>query len=304
VNTCILYWGIQGAGKRTCVEEAARRLRPGHRGEKREIPTGNDPLESYPLLPIELGQVGGVRTRIDVTLAPGAAEHEPLRRRLLERADGIVLLVDARAESMPANIASLEELRKGLEAYGRQLEDTPLLVQFNKPDHSTQFAMGEALRRMQLVGATAVESVASEGRGVLEGLSTISKQVIRALREQSLVQRVSDPDFDTPAAGPAPFSASLAMERAIRAEAGQPEAESIDAELLAAESFFSAAENAERFPTESPDRPALHIVSVGEATREDASTLRIPLVLGDAEGTTADIALSIRIETLNPDSPR
>ena len=80
---------------------------------------------------------------------------------------------------------------------------------------------------------------------------------------------------------------------------------SIDAELLAAESFFeSAGQSTDPPPMHAEGQPALQIVSVGNATREDASTLRVPLVLGDAEGTTAEIALSIRIETVKSDPPR
>ena len=68
VNTCILYWGIRGAGKRSCLEQVASKLRPDHRGEKQEVPTRSERGETYPVLPIELGKVGGVRTRIDVEL--------------------------------------------------------------------------------------------------------------------------------------------------------------------------------------------------------------------------------------------
>jgi len=305
VNTCILYWGIRGAGKRSCLEQVASKLRPDHRGEKQEVPTRSERGETYPVLPIELGKVGGVRTRIDMVVALGGAEHASLRRQLLDRADGVVFVVDARPECTDANIAALEELRKGLEAGARRLEETPLVVQYNKRDLSDGYAIDEVHRRMQLGDVATIESVASEGSGVLEGLSTISKMVVRALREQSLVLHDREPEAEEAAAQPAAFSAPLAMERAIRSEAGQPEAGAIDSEVLAAQTFFEAGREAAPLPGhEVANDPSLHIVSVGEATQKDAATLRVPLVLGDEQGTSTRIELSIRIEAVIQDLPR
>ncbi|MFP8875805.1 MAG: GTPase domain-containing protein [Myxococcota bacterium] len=305
VNTCILYWGIRGAGKRSCVEQVARKLRPEHRGEKREIATQSERGETYPVLPIELGKVGGVRTRIDMVVALGGSEHASLRRQLLDRADGVVFVVDARPECVEANIASFEELRKGLEAGARRLEDTPLVMQYNKRDLSDGYAIDEVHRRMQLGDVATIESVASEGTGVLEGLSTISKMVVRALREQSLVLHARESEIEEPASPPAAFSAPLAMERAIRAEAGQPEAGSIDAEVLAAQAFFETAGEAMPLPGEEVSNdPSLHIASVGEVTRKDATTLRLPLVLADEKGTSTRIELSISIEAVILDLQR
>ena len=42
----------------------------------------------------------------------------------------------------------------------------------------------------------------------------------------------------------------------------------------------------------------LSIVSVGEATRADERSLRIPLILGDGEGGTSSLILTIRLDPL------
>jgi hypothetical protein len=61
VNARILYWGIEGAGKRTNLQCVYAKLRPDHRGEMREVPTRLDPSVSYAVLPIELGEVASVQ---------------------------------------------------------------------------------------------------------------------------------------------------------------------------------------------------------------------------------------------------
>ena len=99
VNARIVYWGIAGAGKRTNLRVIHAKLRPDHRGELRELPTRLDPTVTYCMLPIELGEVSGVRTRIQVVTAPSGPEQAPTRKQLLDRVDGVVFVVDARRGS-------------------------------------------------------------------------------------------------------------------------------------------------------------------------------------------------------------
>ena len=100
VNARIVYWGIPGAGKLTNLRVIHSRLRPDHRGELREIPTDLDPTESYATLPISLGEVGGVRTQIQVATVPGGPEQAPTRKQLLDRWTG------SSSSSTPARTAS------------------------------------------------------------------------------------------------------------------------------------------------------------------------------------------------------
>ena len=83
VKARIVYWGVEGSGKSTNAQVIHSKLRPDHRGELRTVPTRLDPTVSYDTLPIELGQIGDVRTRIQILTVPGAPEHEPTRKQLL-----------------------------------------------------------------------------------------------------------------------------------------------------------------------------------------------------------------------------
>jgi len=107
VRARIVYWGIEGSGKSTNVQVIHSKLRPDHRGELRMVPTRLDPTVTYDALPIELGQIGGVRTRIQILTVPGAAEHAPTRKQLLDQVDGIVFVVDTQRDRIEENIASL-----------------------------------------------------------------------------------------------------------------------------------------------------------------------------------------------------
>lgn len=324
VNARILYWGIDGSGKRTTLHNVATKLRPDHRGELTEVPTRLDPSQCYSVLPIELGEIGGTRTRIELVAVPGSPELSPIRKQLLDQVDGVVLVVDSQESRIEENAAILEELHKGLADYARRLDEIPLVVQYNKRDLSNAYVIDELHRRLGLGAATVFETVATDSTGILQTLSTISKKVIRALREESLSAHrdlvplvppqpealPAPPDEPEPPAPPPVFEAEEPdpvldldpveqLESAILAEG--EDAEQADAQAQAAESLLDSAWEIEApAATRAGVRlsPDLSIVSVGEAKRVDERSVSLPLVLGDAEGETSTLLLTIRLDPL------
>jgi signal recognition particle receptor subunit beta len=223
VKARIVFWGIEGSGKSTNLQVIHSKLRPDNRGELRKLPTRLDPTVSYETLPIELGQVGGVRTRIQIIALPGAPEHAPTRKQLLDRVDGIVFVVDTQPDRTQENLSSLEELREALSSYGYALEDVPLVVQYNKRDKSDPFALEELHRKLSMRSVAAFEAVATSGTGVLQTLTTISKRVIRHLRERDPGERnleageeatPSEPEPQQPEVSP-PAGASQILETVV-----------------------------------------------------------------------------------------
>ena len=249
VNARILYWGAQGSGKTENLRMIYSKLRPDHRGSIEAVPTRIDPTVEYEVLPIRLGDVGGFRTAIEIIAVPGAADQSPTRKQLLDEVDGIVLVVDSRAERIDDNEASLRELRDMLVDYGRRLEDIPLVVQYNKRDLSNPYTLDELHRRLDVGGAAVFEAVATEATGVLKTLSTLSKRVVRTLRDRKFdrtaqpdpidaerpasadtstdttIHTTTDTTLDTAAAPVA--DVSHRMEEAILAEASHPDSDAI-----------------------------------------------------------------------------
>src|SRR5262245_45424162 len=234
VNARIVYWGCEGAGKSQNLRAAFSKLRPDHRGEIKQVPTRIDPTVGYEVLPISLGEIAGTRTQIEMVAVPGHREQAPTRKQLLDQVDGIVFVADARPERAEANLAALRALRQSLAAYGRRLEQVALVVQYNQRDRSDPYAIEDLHRRLALGNTPVFESVATEGSGVLQTLSTISKRVIRALRDQ--LPGIRAPEAAPPVRPPAapalavapPAAAAPAaaerMERAMLEAATTPEA--------------------------------------------------------------------------------
>ncbi len=317
VEARILYWGIPGAGKSTNLQTIHARLRADHRGELRNVPTRVDPTVSFEVLPIQLGEVKGVPTCVQIIAAPSAPEQSPTRKQLLDRVNGIVFVVDAQRDRIDENIACLQELRQSLAAYGRSLSDLPVVVQYNKHDLADLSALEELQRKLDIPGAAVFETVATEGQGALRTLTTISKRVVRILRDQRPVPSHADAQVTQPIpatatatartqpAGPGPApSAAQVMESAILTEDAESEealaADSavLEAQVLLDETFEEAAGSAARPEAALPSVGDLQILSVGAAKQVGQRSVQIPIVLGRPQGEHIALSLTIQLDPL------
>lgn len=326
VNARIVYWGPEQAGVSTILRRLYARLRPDHRGDLREVPTRIDPATCYEVLPIKLGEVGGVDTRIEIVAVPGAPEHAPTRKQLLDRADGLVFVADARPERIDATVERFTELRRALADYGRSMETIPLVIQINRRDLAAGAALEALTRRLGAVSAPRFETVASEGAGVLHVLSTISKAVVRSLREPagSLEQPASPAPQPPAAAAPAvrvPGAAAIAGEwpepiRSRRTATGagtaapppKPDVPASFEEVTGridpppAEALTAAPGLVQPEPDGAPPKEpfSLRIVSVGAATCDDGRTIRLPVEAEAADGGCIRLVLTLGIDLSAP----
>ena len=177
----VVYFGPTGAGKSANLRFIQRKLKREHRGELVKK-MAKDGATTYDVLPVSLGAVRGYKTSIEISTVPGSPQAAALRRELLKDVDGIVFVADLRPERHDATLASAAELRQHLSAQGRKIEDVPLVLQYNRRDQVDENAVERLHRKLGLKGAC-FEAVASEGTGVLQTLTTLSKLVLAELRK-------------------------------------------------------------------------------------------------------------------------
>ena len=119
-------------------------------------------------------------------------------------------------------------------------------------------------------------------------------------------EEVALPQPDAPFAPEEP-GLEMQMEEAILHEAEHPEAAEIEAEAQIAEDLLDqpwqhgAADLSA--PLGARIDSELSIVSVGEATRADERSVRLPIVLGDGVGATSTLMLTIRLDPLVDEAP-
>lgn len=209
----VVYFGPTGAGKSANLAFIQRKLKREHRGELVKQ-TARDGVTTYDVLPVSLGAVRGYKTSIQIATVPGAPQAAAIRKELLRDVDGIVFVADLRPERHDATLAAASELRRLISSQGRKLEDVPLVLQFNRRDQVDENAVERLHRKLGLAGAC-FEAVASEGTGVLQTLTTLSKLVLAELRKA-----VDDASRSTPAkAAPAATLATAVASPVTRAAA-------------------------------------------------------------------------------------
>ena len=181
----IVYYGPGLCGKTTNLHHIYTKTSPQSRGEMVSLETETDRTLFFDLLPIDVGVIGGFRTRLQLYTVPGQVFYNTTRKLVLKGVDGIVFVADSQMAMLDANIESLKNLRENLAEIGLVLDELPVVLQLNKrdlPNLAPADVMLEALdpdRRLEHV-----EAVAPVGTGVFETLKLISKQTLRTLRRR------------------------------------------------------------------------------------------------------------------------
>ena len=182
----IVYYGPGLGGKTTNLKFLHERLPAERRGRLVSIATDHERTLFFDFLPIDLGQVGGLTTRIHLYTVPGQTYYRLSRRAVLQGLDGLVFVADSHPARERANRESLEDLATNLVTIGLsadQLRRLPRVIQYNKRDLPEAMPIARMRDALNRGGVPEFESVASEGRGVNEALRTICKAVLARLSE-------------------------------------------------------------------------------------------------------------------------
>ncbi len=199
----IVYYGPGLCGKTTNLSFIYAKTAPGSRGEMVSLETETDRTLFFDLLPLEVGKVGGFRTRLQLYTVPGQVFYNTTRKLVLKGVDGIVFVADSQRPMADANVESLRNLEENLKELGVSIDGIPLVMQYNKRDLKNILTVDELNGRLNQDGRWEwFESVAIDGGGVFETLKAVTKSTLKALRRRMASQEA--------AAAPPPVKAQSA----------------------------------------------------------------------------------------------
>src|SRR5208283_3783367 len=166
----IVYYGPGLCGKTTNLQNVYDSLPQDGRGKMLSLATQTDRTLFFDFLPIELGTVRGMKTRIQLYTVPGQVFYDATRKLVLRGADAVVFVADSQAQALDGNKESFQNLIDNLKEQGSDLEKLPHVVQFNKRDIANAQPVETLDRELNRFGAPTFEACATEGRGVKETL--------------------------------------------------------------------------------------------------------------------------------------
>ncbi|HRI67621.1 MAG TPA: ADP-ribosylation factor-like protein, partial [Polyangium sp.] len=180
----IVYYGPGLGGKTTTLEHIHATAKPDHRGKLVSLATPVDRTLYFDFLPMRLPPIRGMHVRLQLFTVPGQVYFNATRKLVLTGADGVVFVADSQMARADANLESLDNLRDNLADQGRNLNDVPIVFQYNKYDLPDVLSVDELDKLLNRWQAPSLATSARTGLGVYEGLERITHAVLGSFETQ------------------------------------------------------------------------------------------------------------------------
>jgi signal recognition particle receptor subunit beta len=182
INAKIVYYGPGLGGKTTNLERIYDSVPSANKGKMISMKTKADRTLFFDFLPLELGEIGGYRTRFMLYTVPGQVYYNATRKLVLKGVDAVVFVADSERGKMRENQISVENLRENLESYGIDYGEIPIVFQYNKRDLADKYTREELDEALGRGNRPFVEAVAARGEGVFETLRVVSELLLERLK--------------------------------------------------------------------------------------------------------------------------
>ena len=185
INAKLVYYGCGLCGKTTNLESIYEAVPDTSRGKMVSMKTQSDRTLFFDLLPLDLGEIMGFKTRFLLYTVPGQVFYNATRKLVLKGADAIVFVADSEVGKMEENKESLENLRTNLAEYRVNLDELPWVIQYNKRDLPNVYSIEELQAALNPGGKVPhFESVAMQGKGVFETFRGISHLLMEKVTKE------------------------------------------------------------------------------------------------------------------------
>jgi len=213
----VVYYGPGLCGKTTNLQWIHEKVPIKNKGKMLSLATETDRTLFFDFLPIEIGTIRGMRTRIQLYTVPGQVFYNATRRMVLKGADCVVFVCDSQEPMLEACLESFENLRQNMEANEIDINEIPMVMQYNKRDLPNALPIEILNERMNPKSYPFFEAVAIKGQGVEETLKGVTKLVFR-----SLSAKYGSMESPAPASPAAPPQGKVATIPPVAASKPQP----------------------------------------------------------------------------------
>ena len=181
VNCKVVFYGPGMSGKTTNLEIVHQKAPEENKGELTSISTDGDRTLFFDFMPLDLGNVAGMRTKFQLYTVPGQVYYNSTRKLVLQGVDGVIFVADSDPDKIDENIESYANLIENLAEYGKDVRELPHVIQYNKRDLPNAMSVAELDKRMNKFGVPTFEAVAYTGEGVFPTLKTLAGMVLESI---------------------------------------------------------------------------------------------------------------------------
>lgn len=191
IQVKIVYYGPARSGKTTNLQYLYKTMSKNVAGKMVTIDTKGDRTLFFDFLPLNIGKIKNLSVRIQLYTVPGQVIYNATRKLVLKGVDGIVFVADSLRVQRQKNVESLKNLEENLNDYHIDINDIPIVFQYNKRDLVRSsfplLSVQELEEDLNLkFKAPAFEASAVVGFGVFETLREITKITVRSVARKLL----------------------------------------------------------------------------------------------------------------------
>ncbi len=267
ISCKLVYYGPGMSGKTTNLEIIHEKVPEQNKGEMTSIATEGDRTLFFDFLPLDLGQVRGMTTKFQLYTVPGQVYYASTRKLVLQGADGVIFVADSSSDKIEENLESLKDLQDNLAEYGINIEQIPLVIQWNKRDLPNALPVEELEEKVNWVNAVTTEAVAAVGDGVLSTLKIAAGLILDRLNAKE------------------PGAAPTAPARPVKAEEPKKEVyvARVNSDMISKTYFNQYCQTQYRLSSRTDDVEDFKKFDDGEKSRLLESLLNHALLLQDAK---------------------
>lgn len=181
ITAKIVYYGPGLCGKTTNLQFIYESLPSNQKSKMLSLSTKTDRTLFFDFLPLDLGKIRGMRTKLQLYTVPGQVYYNSTRQLVLKGADGVVFVADSQDYALDANLESLQNLEDNLKRQGLKIRELPIVIQYNKRDLQNAMPVAKLEKELNKLSAPHYESVATSGAGVEQTLNGVTQLVLTNL---------------------------------------------------------------------------------------------------------------------------
>ena len=177
INIKIVFYGPGLSGKTTNLEHIYSKLPRDNKSKMVSMKTRTDRTLFFDFLPLEVGEVNGMRLRFLLYTVPGQVYYNATRKLVLKGVDAVVFVADSSHDRMQDDLESLQNLEENLTDLGITLRQFPWVIQYNKRDLPECIDRAVMEEKLNMQKVPSFEAIATTGEGVYETFSEIARLV-------------------------------------------------------------------------------------------------------------------------------